>query len=215
MSCKKEFGWMIQIISRRHTTRCPGLAWEQLCGGGSMHKMLKTLRQAKPTHPPHWHIAVSSKARWDATASCGTLWAHSSQIWEICASPKSSTPLDRPQSLFKKISQPSGIGYTPSHPVYRQPCFRYEQKPNKATTYKPCQKNYTSINFGTGSIPQKVALNFPEKRVKWRAADPYRLRKGPTISTLFADVRRHWRRERRKTEKCCVNGKHLLCETIS
>ena len=34
---------------------------------------------------------------------------------------------------------------------------------------------------------------------------------GRTIWSLFADVRRCWSCERRKTEKCCVNGKHLLC----
>ena len=46
-----------------------------------------------PIHPPHWHIAVSSKARRDATAraQCGNLLAHSLQIWETVHLPRSST----------------------------------------------------------------------------------------------------------------------------
>ena len=212
---KKDSGWMIQIISSRHTTHCPGLAWEQLGGGGSMHKMLKTLRQAKPTHPPHWHIAVSSKARWDATASCGTLWAHSSQIWEICASPKSSTPLDRPQSLFKKISQPSGISYTPSH-LFIDSLVGGRSK--NQTKQRHTNHARRSIN------PLTLVLAQSHKRWLWTFQRSV-LSGGPLIPIASEKAQQYrpssqmWdgieSAKEGKTEKRCVNGKHLLCETIS
>ena len=42
------------------------------------------------------------------------------------------------------------------------------------------------IDTNIDSIVQmKLSENFPENRVKWKAADPYRLGEGRTIWTLF------------------------------